>query len=100
MQIRPVTEILFEPAPETFLEQRVHHAYTVLAGPNNSGKSLLLKWMKRQLGRTAYMVGVNRFYHIYLLSSMLRDPNELDNWENSFVSQFADPQCTTTSRTT
>jgi hypothetical protein len=48
--------------------------------------------MKRQLGRQAYMVGANRFYHIYLLSTMLRDPNEVDQWENTFLQQFADPQ--------
>src|SRR5215813_3466291 len=92
MYIRPVAEIAFNPSPESFLAERREHPYTVLAGPNNSGKSLLLKWLKRHLGRGTYMIGTNRFYHIYLLSTGLRDPTELDQWENQFTSQFADPQ--------
>ena len=62
----------------------------MLAGPNNSGKSLTLRWLKSTLGRAAYFVGTNRFYHVYHLSTGLRQANELDQFESNFNSQFRD----------
>jgi hypothetical protein len=46
--------------------------------------SLVLKWLKHTMGKTSYMVGTNRFYHVYHFSTALRDPNELQNFENQF----------------
>ena len=63
---------------------------TVLAGPNNSGKSLTLRWLKYTLGRSAYFVGTNRFYHVYHFSTGIREPNELDQFESNFQSHFND----------
>jgi hypothetical protein len=40
------------------------------------------------MGKTAYMVGTNRFYHVYHFSAALRDPNELDQFESQFQSNF------------
>lgn len=81
-------EILFEPRIEEFIASRKDKPYTALSGPNNSGKSLILKWLKRQIGRSSYLVGVNRFYHVYHFSPGLRDPNEVNALDNQFNSQF------------
>jgi hypothetical protein len=59
---------------------------TVLSGGNNSGKSLVLKWLKHTMGKTAYMVGTTRFYHVYHFNAILRDPSELDQFESQFQS--------------
>jgi hypothetical protein len=42
------------------------------------------------MGKTAYFVGTNRFYHVYHLSTGLRDSNELDQFESNFHSHFND----------
>jgi len=78
----------FTPTLEDFAKERAGSAVTVLSGGNNSGKSLVLKWLKQTIGKTAYMVGTNRFYHVYHFSTGLRDPNELDQLESQFQSKF------------
>ncbi len=80
--------LTFAPTLEAFANERAGAPITVLSGGNNSGKSLVLKWLKQTMGRTAYMVGTNRFYHVYHFSSGLRDPRELDQFESQFQSHF------------
>jgi len=82
-------ELEFTPSLQLFAQARSNASLTVLSGGNNSGKSLTLKWLKSTLGRAAYMIGTNRFYHVYHFSTGLRDPNELDSFESTFQSQFA-----------
>src|SRR5574341_2684633 len=79
----------FEPTLEDFAKERSGSHLTVLSGGNNSGKTLVLKWLKNTMGRTSYMIGTNRFYHVYHFSSGLRDPNELDQFESQFQSNFS-----------
>jgi predicted ATPase len=83
-------DLEFVPSLQLFGQARAQERYTVLAGPNNSGKSLTLRWLKSTFGRTAYFVGTNRFYHVYHLSTGLRQTNELDQFESNFRSQFND----------
>ncbi len=83
-------DIEFNPSLQLFGQVRSQNPLTVLAGPNNAGKSLTLRWLKSTLGKTAYFVGTNRFYHVYHFSSGIRDANELDQLENSFRSTFND----------
>ncbi|HEX2650003.1 MAG TPA: AAA family ATPase [Burkholderiales bacterium] len=80
--------ITFSPTLDEFAKERAGTASTVLSGGNNTGKSLVLKWLKQAMGKTAYMVGTNRFYHVYHFSAALRDPNELEQWENQFNQHF------------
>jgi hypothetical protein len=49
--------LTFVPALEEFARERAGAPVTVLCGGNNSGKSLMLKWLKNTMGKTAYMVG-------------------------------------------
>ena len=81
-------ELIFNPSLQLFAQARNDAPLTVLSGGNNSGKSLTLKWLKSALGRTAYMIGTNRFYHVYHFSSGIRDPSQLDQFENQFQSNF------------
>jgi predicted ATPase len=83
-------DIEFVPALQLFSQTRASSPLTVLAGANNSGKSLTLRWLKSTLGRSAYFVGTNRFYHVYHFSSGVREENELDQFENTFQSHFRD----------
>lgn len=83
-------DLEFVPSLQLFGQSRSQERYTVLAGPNNSGKSLTLRWLKSTLGRTAYFVGTNRFYHVYHLGTGLRQANELDQFEANFSNQFHD----------
>ncbi|MCQ3929146.1 MAG: hypothetical protein DPW16_01695 [Chloroflexi bacterium] len=85
-------DLKFHPQIPVFLSDTKNKPLVVLAGPNNSGKSLLLKSLKQKFGRTSYLIGVNRFYHVYHFSSGLRDPNEIDSFETQFNSQFGKEQ--------
>ena len=84
----PKTDLIFNPALGEFLKSREENFLTVLSGGNNNGKSLVLKWLKMELGSTAYMIGTNRFYHVYHFSSSMRDPNQIQQYENQFQSSF------------
>jgi predicted ATP-dependent endonuclease of OLD family len=87
-----MSPIVFQPALDALLAARQQQPLTVLAGANNSGKTLILKNIKRTLGRSAYLIGANRFYHVYHFQSALRDPSDLDQFENQFVQQFLQEQ--------
>jgi predicted ATP-dependent endonuclease of OLD family len=84
--------IQFDPPISDFIAARQARDVTVLAGRNNSGKSLILKHLKSHLGPTAYMVGAARFYHVYHFQSGLRNPNELFEFEQQFRNQFDQEQ--------
>lgn len=81
-------DLVFNPPLNEFFTTRQDKPLTVFAGANNTGKSLVLKWLKHSIGRTAYMIGTNRFYHVYHFSSGIRDPNEIDQFESQFNSNF------------
>lgn len=70
-----------------FIKARTGAYYTTLSGGNNSGKSVVLKEMKNALGRTAYMAGPQRFYHVTELSTQRFNRADYDQWESSFQSQ-------------
>jgi predicted ATPase len=82
------SDLEFKPSLQLFSQSRADNPITILAGPNNGGKSLTLKWLKATLGRSAYFIGTNRFYHVYRFSTGLREPNELDQLESSFQSNY------------
>jgi predicted ATP-dependent endonuclease of OLD family len=86
------SDLTFTPTLAELSTARGDKPLTVFAGANNSGKSLVLKWLKQTLGRVAYMVGTNRFYHVYHFSTGLRDPNQVDQLESQFNSNFYQEQ--------
>ena len=86
------SDLIFAPTLVELATARTDKPLTVFAGANNSGKSLVLKWLKQTLGRVAYMVGTNRFYHVYHFTTAVRDPNQVDNLESQFNSNFYQEQ--------
>ncbi len=92
MSLQHKSGLTFSPTLEEFAKSRAGTHSTVLSGSNNSGKSLVLKYLKSTMGKTAYMIGTNRFYHVYHFSTALRNPNELDQFENEFNSNFRNEQ--------
>src|SRR4030088_2697889 len=84
--------LTFEPDIAQFVGQRSRTPLTVLSGPNNGGKSAVLKAIKSSLGRVAYLMGPIRFYHVFEFGSQAPDPNELDNLENQFRSTMSQRQ--------
>jgi predicted ATPase len=85
-------DLTFSPTLPDFFESLSSEDLTVISGSNNSGKSLVLKNLKLVLGASAHMVGAARFYHIYHLSTGLRDPNQLQQWEQQFRTNFYQPE--------
>lgn len=85
-------DIRIIPSIASFYASRAGQPLTSIAGANNTGKSLVLKYLKQQLGKTAYLIGPNRFYHVYHFSSGMRNPNEVDDFENQFNQTFAQEQ--------
>lgn len=88
MSIISKSELNFDPPLTDFGEERRLRSLTVFSGANNSGKSLVLKWLKYNLGLGSYLIGTNRFYHVYHLSSGSRDPNQAQNFEVNFQNNF------------
>lgn len=86
------SDLTFTPTLADLSTARADKPLTVFAGANNSGKSLVLKWLKQTLGRVAYMVGTNRFYHVYHFSAGIRDPNQVDQFESQFNQNFYQEQ--------
>lgn len=79
--------LMFSPPLADFIAARKGAYYTTLSGGNNSGKSVVLKEMKNQLGRIAYMAGPQRFYHVTELPTQRFNRSDYDDWDNNFRSQ-------------
>src|SRR6267378_1228647 len=56
--------IKFSPDVEELYATRDTHFVTVLCGPNNCGKTLLLKQLFSLVGQGGYLVSCNRFSHV------------------------------------
>jgi hypothetical protein len=65
----PRINVQFVPTVEEFHTQRADRPVTVLSGPNNCGKTLLLKQLWMQVRHGGYLIGCNRFSHVDLLNS-------------------------------
>lgn len=80
-------DITFSPGIPQFIADRKGKWLTVLSGPNNSGKSLLLKLMHQELGATSLLLACNRFYHFSDLPYASNEVNLSQLYLNS-VQQF------------
>lgn len=63
----------FSPSVEDFMRLRDTQATTILSGPNNSGKTLLLKFLFANVAEDAYLVACNRFSTVDLLPNAQPD---------------------------
>lgn len=81
------TPILFDPPVKAFVESRAASASTILAGPNNCGKTLFLRSIAAALGPDAHLLQCNRFSHLDLLNTRQADAEERQRQHHAFLSQ-------------
>ncbi len=78
----------FEPTAVDFLATRTSRFNTVLAGPNNSGKTLFLRQLRTQLGPAAYFLQCNRFSHVDVLNTRQIDQLEYRRYYDNFLQNY------------
>lgn len=81
----PRFSIEFQPDTEAFITSRAQAASTILSGPNNSGKSLLLKHLFAKFGHKSCLLTCNRFSQIDVINSRATDPDERKRLFESFT---------------
>jgi predicted ATPase len=81
-------EVEFFPTVEDFRAARAGKPVTVLSGPNNGGKTLLLKHLFSLVGHGGYLVGCNRFSHVDVLNSRQREQHEHRRYYENFMNNF------------
>ena len=77
----------FMPSVEDFYNARSDKTVTVLSGPNNSGKTLLLKQLWELVGHDGYLISCNRFSYVDQLNSRVRSPKEHRQFYENFIRQ-------------
>jgi hypothetical protein len=65
---------VFKPSIDEFFQQRKDALVTVLCGPNNCGKSLILKQLYLRADERAYLLAVGRFSHVDTLNTRPSEP--------------------------
>jgi len=78
----------FDPTIEEFQVAREGKSTTVLSGPNNCGKTLLLKQLFFQFGQGSYLVACNRFSHVDVLNTRKVEEYEHRRYYDNFSQQF------------
>ena len=90
LAFRRLSELIeFLPPFDEFYKSISSFRTVVLSGPNNSGKTLLLKCLKSKLGSRSYMLAMDRFYHVFHLSTGMRDPSQIFSINRQFVESFS-----------
>ncbi len=80
--------VSFEPTIEAFFESRKDKFTTILSGPNNSGKTTLLKQVYSLVGPKGYLIACNRFSHVDILNTRERGAAETIGWYTGFINDF------------
>lgn len=78
----------FQPSAVDFLAARSLRFNTVLAGPNNSGKTLFLRQLRTQLGHSAYFLQCNRFSHVDVINTRQIDQLEYRRYYDNFLQNY------------
>ena len=82
------TDLTFTPEIKQFIEMRNEQLTTVLSGPNNSGKTLLLKLLRRDFGLAANFLACNRFYHLDRLNPATDKTVQYRQLQDNFINQL------------
>lgn len=80
--------IEFSPDIETLFASREEQFATIFCGPNNCGKTLLLKQLYTHAGEGSYLVSCNRFSHIDVLNTRQQEEAQYRNYYNNFVQNW------------
>lgn len=78
----------FKPTINELIEERKESSTTVFCGPNNSGKTLLLKTLQFSLGRSAYLVLPSRFQHLGAISHSPFTDEQSRQLYSTFVTNY------------
>lgn len=78
----------FTPTIEAFHASRVEKLTTVFSGPNNCGKTLLLKQLFLLVGQGGYLLACNRFSHVDVLNTRKREEHEHRRYYDNFVQSY------------
>ena len=81
----PRFTIEFKPDIEPLILSRHNKSSTVFSGPNNSGKSMILKHLFACLGPKSSLLTANRFSSIDVINSRIADPQERRQVYDSFI---------------
>jgi len=80
--------ISFAPTIKNFFEGRAGKPITVLSGPNNAGKTLLLKQIFPVVGQGGYLIACNRFSHVDVLNYRKVGEHEHRQYYDNFINNF------------
>jgi predicted ATPase len=83
-----IIDLNFSPDIKTFISTRISDMTTILSGSNNSGKSLVLKLLRRDLGASTTFLSCNRFYQMDVLSHAAYNDNFYRQRHQQFVAQL------------
>jgi len=78
----------FRPSVEEFLSLRGSKATTVLSGPNNCGKTLLLRQLFALVGHDGYLIACSRFSHVDMLNTRVQEEHEHRRYYQNFIHNF------------
>lgn len=81
-------DVTFDPQPDEFHAARAGKQTTVLSGPNNGGKTFLLKHIYSYVGHDGYLVACNHFSSVDVLNSRQREESEHVDRFRSFIFNF------------
>jgi len=82
------SNVEFSPSVDEFYESRSEKQITVLSGPNNCGKTFLLKQLFSKIGHEGYLVSCNRFSHVDMLNTRQIDELQYRQYYDNFMHQF------------
>ncbi len=80
--------VTVKPTIEGLWTSRKETSSTVFCGPNNCGKTFLLKQFYMEAGPGSYLLGANRFSHVGMINTRMIDQAEYkqhyENFQNAF----------------
>ncbi len=78
----------FSPPVEEFLSSRSNKPTTVLSGPNNCGKTVLLRQLFSLVGHGGYLIACSRFSHVDMLNTRKQEEHEHRRYYDNFIHNF------------
>lgn len=85
-----ISRLVIELSPpiEEFLSSRNNKLITVLSGPNNCGKTLLLRQLLALVGHDGYLIACSRFSHVDILNTRKQEEHEHRRYFDNFIYNF------------
>lgn len=82
------TNVELSPTIDEFLNSRNNKSITILSGPNNCGKTFLLKQLFSKIGHAGYLLSCNRFSQVDVLNTRKIEEHEHRRYYDNFMQQF------------